>query len=486
MLFPDAAEPAIIHYHQELDRSGLLKPTSSPSINKRIVIANEAIAHLWEEARPGRTQERWLTGLEAPMVPADAVDPCRAIASVVLGALGPSTVLELGEAGHEVTKGLINAISTTSGPSLEALHRAVQDRTGDRLPTADLVIACGTLTGPIGREEYENLIRLLCDAATKALLVSGRERPVGGTGEKQESFDQPLADALRRVAPGAEIYPVSNSRSDTFVVLKESSDRHPRDFSPATLDPLVGRHPDPLGLATLRLHARQTTGFYPDHAPRLWEYPVVADLIAQGLPTGSRLVDVGAGVTPLAPFLTKLGFVIDTVDPSPNRRTWPPQPDWNEWHFLDFADAGLAHRSWNCTLDRLPLRPPFDGAYSISVIEHIPATARRALLGDISSRVRADGLVVLTIDLFRGEEQLWNRNLGIEVETPAAHGTLADVVDECAKEGLEIIREEIVRDWGDTDVDIGLLALRQTRVPTAARGRGAIRATLTRLRGRST
>ena len=107
-------------------------------------------------------------------------------------------------------------------------------------------------------------------------------------------------------------------------------------------------------------------------------------------------------------------------------------------------------------------------------------------MGDISSRVRAGGLVVLTIDLFRGEDQLWNRNLGIEVETPAAHGTLADVVDECAEEGLEITREEIVRDWGDTDVDIGLLALRQTRVPTATRGRGAIRATLTRLRGRST
>ena len=63
---------------------------------------------------------------------------------------------------------------------------------------------------------------------------------------------------------------------------------------------------------------------------------------------------MGAGVTPLAPFLTSLGFVVDTVDPSPNRRTWPPQPDWNEWDFLDYANAGLAHRSWNCTLDKLP------------------------------------------------------------------------------------------------------------------------------------
>ncbi len=477
----DAAEPAIIHYHQEVDRAGLLKDTSSPSINKGIAKANEAIARVWEEAGPGRTQQQWLAGLDAAMVPAEAVDPFRAIASVLLGALGPSTVLVLGEPGQELTTGLVNATSTRSGPSLEALGRAVQDGAGDRLPTADLVISIGTLPAPTGREEHESLIRLLCDAAARALLVSGWE----GAGEKQENLDEPLVDTLRRMVPGAEVYPVGHPQSGTFVVLKEPPDRHPRDFSAVTLDPLVGRHPDPLALATLRLHARETTGFYPDHAPRLWEYPVAADLIARGLPAGSRLVDVGAGVTPLAPFLTKLGFVIDTVDPSPNRRTWPPQPDWNEWHFLDYADAGLAHRSWNCTLDKLPLRPPFDGAYSISVIEHIPAKARRALLGDISSRVRADGLVVLTIDLFRGEERLWNRNLGIEVETPAVHGTLADVIDECAKEGLAIIRQEIVRDWGSTDVDIGLLALRQTRVPPATRGRGAIRGTLTRLRGRS-
>ncbi len=43
----DAPEPAIIHYHQEVDRAGLLKPTSSPSINRRIEVANTAIALTW-------------------------------------------------------------------------------------------------------------------------------------------------------------------------------------------------------------------------------------------------------------------------------------------------------------------------------------------------------------------------------------------------------------------------------------------------------
>jgi hypothetical protein len=184
---------------------------------------------------------------------------------------------------------------------------------------------------------------------------------------------------------------------------------------------------------------------------------------------------VGAGVTPLAPFLTSRGYVVDTVDPSPIIRTWPPQPEWNEWDFLDYGAAGLARRSWNCVLGDLPTWPPFDGIYSISVIEHVPAKVRRALLADISARTRLGGLVVLTIDLVHGGDELWNLNLGVEVEDLAAHGTLQDVVDEGGVVGLELFRDEVVRNWGDSRVDIGLLALRQTRVPPSRRWRRARR-----------
>jgi hypothetical protein len=216
------------------------------------------------------------------------------------------------------------------------------------------------------------------------------------------------------------------------------------------------------------LHARTTTGFYPDHAPRLWEYPVVAKLIAEHLPPGSRLVDVGAGVTPLAPFLTHLGYVVDTVDPSPNQRHWPPGPEWNEWGYLDYTAAGLANGSWNCTVGQLPDLPTFDGAYSISVIEHLPAVDRRTLLADIAARVRPGGVTLLTIDLVRGRDDLWNRNLGLEVESLAVHGRLEDVITEAARVGLELVHQDTVRRWGDVEVDIGLLVLRRSRTQSEA------------------
>jgi hypothetical protein len=465
---PDAPEPAIIHYHQEVDRAGLLKPTSSPSINHRIEVANRAIALAWSEAQPSRTHDQWLLGLDVPKAEAHPTDQGRAIAEVLLGALGPSSVLELGKPGHGVTAGLAQVTSARSEPSPEALRRTLGE-SGE--PAADLTVALGILPRANGRDEYENLVRLLSDSAGKALLVSGWEDPATMTADEQRFFHEPLSDTLRRIAPGAEIYPVTADRLSTFVVLKPPTTRHPRDFSPATLDLVVERHPDPLALARLRLHARHTTGFYPDHAPRLWEYPVVADLIADQLPPGSRLVDVGAGVTPLAPFLTSLGFVVDTVE-----------SDWNEWDFLDYASAGLAHRSWNCTLGQLPVRPPFDGLYSISVIEHVPARERRNLLTDIALRVRLGGLVVLTIDLKRGSDRLWNRNLGIQVEELAKHGALADVVDECSTVGLELVHQDVVRNWGDTAVDIALLVLHNTGRLPASRRKGIVRRSLSKMR----
>ena len=206
---------------------------------------------------------------------------------------------------------------------------------------------------------------------------------------------------------------------------------------------------------------QRTLTFFPDHAPRFWEYPVAAELIMEHLPAGSRLVDVGAGVTPLTPFLTSRGYVVDTVDPSEMYRKWPPADDWNEWGFLDYAEAGLGHRSWNTTLDELPESTVFDGAFSISVIEHIPAAGRRALLKDIALRLRPGGLMVLTVDLTRGGMDLWNRNWGKIVDERRRHGTFADVISEATSAGFELIRKEVVRDWGDVEVDIGLIVMRR-------------------------
>ncbi len=478
----DAPTPVGIHYHQEVDAEGRIRHTGNGNIDAQIDVVNAVFddsrraAFGPADSRPSRD-----TGPDPASVAAD--DGGRPSLAALLRILAPESVLEVtgtgGSPGSLSLKRYNRAVVSDHGLTGSSEERRVP---GGRLAgvladhglDAEVTVCLDVVTRQPERSAYRSLVAQLWRSSRRGLVVSGFESP-SVSGDPDARYYEPLSSTLQQVAPDAEIYPVGHDGPvTTFVVLRPPSEGHPRDYKGSTLTPLIGRHPDPVLLLALRLHARRTTGFYPDHAPRLWEYPVVAGLLMEQLPPGSRLVDVGAGVTPLAPFLTSRGYLVDTVDPSETRRSWPPQPDWNEWDFLDYGSVGLAHRSWNCTLGELPVRPPYDGMYSVSVIEHVPAVVRRALLSEISQRTRPGGMVVLTIDLVRGEEALWNRNLGIEVEEPGEHGSFRDVVGEGSDVGLELVDRQIVRSWGDTNVDIGLLHLRQSG-RDSVRGRGVAR-----------
>jgi hypothetical protein len=58
---PDnAAEPSIIHYHQQVDGRGRLLPTGIPSVDRRIDRANGALDNLWPDGLPESTFQEWL------------------------------------------------------------------------------------------------------------------------------------------------------------------------------------------------------------------------------------------------------------------------------------------------------------------------------------------------------------------------------------------------------------------------------------------
>jgi len=397
----------------------------------------------------------------------------RALLTALLGLLHPASTLEVGCGDGEATRGLPIENYVGLDLSAEVVGRARAGRPdgdyrvgtlADHPVQADLTVCLDVLFRQADYASYCDLVdRLL--RSTRALVVSGYEHPPQ-TSSPGDHFHEPLSTSIRRFDHEAEIYPVrAEDEITTCLVLRAPASRHPRDFRARILPDLVGRHPNLLRLIDLRIAAWKATGFYPNHAPRLWEYPAVADLVTDLLPPESRIVDIGAGVTPLVPYLTALGYLIDTVDPSPIHRLWPPQPDWNEWEFLDYAAAGLARGSWNCTLDQLPRSSTFDGAYSISVIEHLPAVDRRALIGEIRDRLRPGGVAILTVDLVRGSDHVWNRNRGLKVEEDALHGTLHDLVSEISGAGFELLRVEPVRNWGQARVDILLVVARRNTLP---------------------
>jgi 2-polyprenyl-3-methyl-5-hydroxy-6-metoxy-1,4-benzoquinol methylase len=472
----EALSPAVIHYHEEIDYKGCLRTTGFPSVDRQIDRVNEAISRLWQEDFPNATfwQWRYLTDPELGSGIGSRGQPLidkRALLGALLGALAPTSVLDVGCGDGEATKDLPMRGYVGIDLSAEAVRRAkmgrpegefLVGRLADFSVRADLTICLDVLIHQSDAATYRDHVARLWASADRALVISGYEKPAD-TVSPMVHFHQPLSTTLSAVAPDAEYYPVREEHGiTTFVVLRPRPNPHPRDLRAATLASVIDRHPDPLTLLRLRLEGQRAFGFFPDHVPRIWEYPVAAGLILEHLAAGSRVVDVGAGVTPLAPFLTEQGYVVDTVDPSDITRSWPPSQDWNEWGFLDYAAAGLGHRSWNCTVDELPKSTQFDGALSISVIEHISATGRRALLEAMAHRLRPGGLMVLTVDITRGGMDLWNRNMGKIVDEPHLHGSFEDVVAESASLGFELVRSEIVRDWGDVEVDIGLIVMRRT------------------------
>jgi 2-polyprenyl-3-methyl-5-hydroxy-6-metoxy-1,4-benzoquinol methylase len=492
---PDPPIPAIIHYHQEIDTQGRIRMTGFPSIDQQIERVNEAIGNLWQEAFPNATfwQWRYLSDPELGSGIGSRGEPLlgkRDLLAIILDALTPASVLDVGCGDGEATRDLPMQGYVGIDLSAEAVRRAEIGRPegtylvgglADFSIRADLTMCLDVLIHQSDAAAYRDQVERLWQSADRALVISGYEQQFG-TLSPMVHFHEPLSTTLRMVAPEAEYYPVREEHGiTTFVVVRPPSEPHPRDLRAATLSSVIDRHPDPLTLLSLRLSGQRTLGFFPDHVPRLWEYPVAADLVIEDLRAGSKLVDVGAGITPLAPFLTGQGYVVDTVDPSEIHRAWPPAEDWNEWGFLDYAEAGLGHRSWNCALDQVPESIMFDGALSISVIEHIPATQRRSLLKAIAQRLRPGGLMVLTVDLIRGEMDLWNQNMDQIVDEPGLHGTFQDVITEATAVGFELVRSDVVRGWGDVEVDIGLIVMR-CREPTVTPWRRAWR-TLRRTSG---
>jgi SAM-dependent methyltransferase len=472
---PDPPTPAVIHYHQEIDHEGRIRVTGSPSIDRQIERVNKAIGQLWQEAFPNDTfwQWRYLTDPELGSGIGSRGQPLlgkRELLATLLEAIAPTSVIDVGCGDGEATRDLPMPGYVGIDVSSEAVRLAKIGRSegtflvgslADFPVRADLTICLDVLVHQSDVVAYRDLVARLWESADRALVISGYEQS-RGTEYPRVHFHEPLSATLLAVAPEAEYYPVREEHGiTTFVVLRPPPAPHPRDLRAASLSSVIDRHPDPLTLLALRLDGQRTLGFFPDHVPRLWEYPVAAGLITQHLQAGSRLVDVGAGITPLAPFLTARGYVVDTVDPSEIHRAWPPAQDWNEWGYLDYAEAGLGHRSWNCTLDELPESTVFDGALSISVIEHIPARGRRALLEAMAVRLRPGGLMVLTVDLTRGGMDLWNRNMGRIVDKPGRHGTFQDVITEGRSAGFELVQSDVVREWGDVEVDIGLIVMRR-------------------------
>ena len=476
---PTSITPAVLHYHSEVNTQGLLTRTGVDAVDRQIEVANAAISEIWHTAFPNATFWNWRYATNAELGSGSGsrgkqLADKRELLAALLDILQPRSVLDVGCGDGETTRDLPLPDYVGLDLSEEAIGRARRTRPdGDyRLGTladhaieAELTLCIDVLIHQADRDSYRATVRSLLESSTRALLVSGYERP-SPIDSPMVHFHEPLSATLHEMAPTAELYPLRDGTGATlFLVLKVPEGAHPRNFSPATLDTVAAQHPDLLRLISLRISAWETVGFFPDLAPRLWEYPVVADLVMESVAAGGRIVDVGTGISPLAPYLAARGYEVHTVDPSETTREWPPRPDWTESGYLDYAAAGLAEKSWPCPLDELPLEAQFDAAYSISAVEHLTTDDRRDFVLALARRVRSGGTAILTVGLTPDTDDLGNDAPDQGVEPVRDHRSFRGLVREATQVGFTASDVRTVRHWGGSPVDIGLIVLRRDARP---------------------
>jgi hypothetical protein len=83
-------------------------------------------------------------------------------------------------------------------------------------------------------------------------------------------------------------------------------------------------------------------GFFPKTTIRLFEYPWIYEQIEKYKRlNGTRIVDVGAGVSLLPFYLADKEAIVTTIDPHPNlERKLEDKHNWNEWGFFKLCYHG--------------------------------------------------------------------------------------------------------------------------------------------------
>ena len=190
--------------------------------------------------------------------------------------------------------------------------------------------------------------------------------------------------------------------------------------------------------------SRSAFGFYPSHFPYTITYPWACERIGQ-LPEGSRVLDVGAGVSPVPLFLANKGILVDCVDNSRHIRTLPSAAGWNEWGFLDYGHLHPNLTSHHCDITKFAPATRFDAIYSIAVLAHMPRTIRESTLHRCHDWLRPQGSLLLVIDVIPSTDFIWNRSEGVEVEPPIQHGTIDNVLNQLKRVGFRVDECRIMR-----------------------------------------
>jgi cyclopropane fatty-acyl-phospholipid synthase-like methyltransferase len=220
--------------------------------------------------------------------------------------------------------------------------------------------------------------------------------------------------------------------------------RHPYDIDDADLARARTEAPRPDLLDELVAAGRAAFGFFPNHYAYTLNYPWVFERL-ESLPPGGRVLDVGAGVSPVPIVLAPKVLQVDCIDNSSTSRTMPVTSEWNEWGFFDYSVVDPRIRSYHRDAREHVSAQPYDRVYSVSMLAHMRRLERDETIAQVPGWLKPGGKLLLAVDLLPKSDFLWNRSEGVEIEPPTEHGTVDDLLASIEEVALRVTDRRIRR-----------------------------------------
>jgi hypothetical protein len=186
--------------------------------------------------------------------------------------------------------------------------------------------------------------------------------------------------------------------------------------------------------------SRQTFGFFQRH---MIAYPWLIEHL-EALPRSARILDVGAGLSPVPVWLAHRGYRVICIDKAGRIYRPPARPDWNAWGFFEY---GLVHpnlAAYNVSVADYGPTQHLDAIYAAGALAHMPARARDRALSRLPGWMLPGGVFLAIVDLVQGTELLWNGGPNNQVEPRERHGTITDILDRLTTAGFGIDEQRTV------------------------------------------
>jgi 2-polyprenyl-3-methyl-5-hydroxy-6-metoxy-1,4-benzoquinol methylase len=450
-----ASQIDVLHYHSSVLPNGQIRATGVPAVDAAIARANNDIASMistnfnnalfWNNRYTSFPEIGSGVGSRG-----ETLEYKKALLQEAVKYFEDKTVLEIGCGDLETSKDLKfkayvgNDVSATAleiakkkRPDWRFVHGTIET-IGERVK-ADLVMCIDVLIHQKNGKEYHNLVSGLVKATKQRLIVSGYEMKPSLVSNIV-AYHEPLSTTLKRFGVFNEIMCIGKYR-DVFLVVADKGltglELHRNDIRPDVLVTLLPFAECPNLLRAIMDASRKHFGFFTQTSTRVIEYPWIMKNL-RGIDTGSRILDIGSGISPLPILLAEQRLFVECVDSHHNIRSLSTKDHLNEWGFLDYSVISQNISSFNVDIVTFQPNNKFEAIYSVSVIEHMPRIIWERTLDLSALWLNPRGLLLLTLDIIPGTEDLWNMSEGKQVDNDGFHGSLSDILSKLTRLNFEI------------------------------------------------